>query len=134
MLSAGSAVAAVALVDEAVGDDGGTAAGMRKRGGIIGWSVGGWLAIVSRVVVGRWALGRLVGRLNGWLAGGLISGGWVSVSWLVGWLAVAHVKNGGGSGGEGFGRPMAEEVVGCQGSDSECTSSDGPGELPRFLV
>ena len=83
MLSSGSAVAAVALVDEAVGDDGGTAAGMRKRGGIIGWSVGGWLAIVSRVVVGRWALGRLVGRalgrlvgrLNGWLAGGLISGG-----------------------------------------------------------
>ena len=142
MLSSGSAVAAVALVDEAVGDDGGTAAGMRKRGGIIGWSVGGWLAIVSRVVVGRWALGRLVGRalgrlvgrLNGWLAGGLISGGWVSVSWLVGWLAVAHVKNGGGSGGEGFGRPMTEEVVGCQGSDSECTSSDGPGELPSFLV
>ena len=68
-------VAAVALVDEAVGDDGGTAAGMGKRGGIIGWSDGGWLAIVSRVVVGRWALGRLVGRLNGWLAGGLISGG-----------------------------------------------------------
>ena len=49
MLSSGSAVAAVALVDEAVGDDGGT----------------------------------------------------------------AHVKDGGGSGGEGFGRPMAEEVVGC---------------------
>ena len=47
---------------------------------------------------------------------------------------VALVKNGGGSGGEGFGRPMAEEVVGCQGSDSECTSSDGPGELPSFLV
>ena len=83
MLSSGSAVAAVALVDEAVGEDGGTATGMGKRGGIIGWSVGGWLAIVSRVVVGRWALGRLVGRalgrlvgrLNGWLAGGLISGG-----------------------------------------------------------
>ena len=29
---------------------------------------------------------------------------------------------------------MAEEVVGCQGSDSECTSSDGTGELPSFLV
>ena len=32
---------------------------------------------------------------------------------------------GGGSGGEGLGRPMAEEVVGCQGSDSERTISDG---------
>ena len=41
---------------------------------------------------------------------------------------------GGGSGGEGLGRPMAEEVVGCQGSDSERTISDGPGELPSFLV
>ena len=44
------------------------------------------------------------------------------------------VKNGGGSGGEGLGRPMAEEVVGCQGSDSERTISDGTGELPSFLV
>ena len=49
-------------------------------------------------------------------------------------LAVAHVKNGGGSGGEGLGRPMAEEVVACQGSDSERTISDGTGELPSFLV
>ena len=29
---------------------------------------------------------------------------------------------------------MAEEVVGCQGSDSERTISDGTGELPSFLV
>ena len=94
-----------------------------------------WLRLVGcRCGWGAEALGRLVGRLNGWLAGRLISGGRLSVRWLVGWLAVAHVKNGGGSGGEGLGRPMAEEVVGCQGSDSERTISDGTGELPSFLV
>ena len=38
------------------------------------------------------------------------------------------------SAGEGLGRPMAGEVVGCQGSDSERTISDGTGELPSFLV
>ena len=100
MLSSGSAVAAVALVDEAVGDDGGTAAGMRKRGRSIGWSVGGWrcrhrgsgvtLSVMSVCVgmvevVGKelclvCALGGRWWRRCGWLAGGLISGGWPSVS------------------------------------------------------
>ena len=133
MLSSGSAVAAVALVDEAVGDDGGTAAGMRKRGGIIGWSVGGWLAIVSRVVVGRWALGRLVGRLNGWLAGGLISGGWVSVSWLVGWLAVGGgwavrvVESAESSGAVGSAAVDAR-ALGLQEDVSESRSSTETGD------
>ena len=141
MLSSGSAVAAVALVDEAVGDDGGTAAGMGKRGGIIGWSDGGWLAIVSRVVVGRWALGRLVGRalgrlvgrLNGWLAGGLISGGWVSVSWLVGWLAVGGgwavrvVESAESSGAVGSAAVDAR-ALGLQEDVSESRSSTETGD------
>ena len=93
-----------------------------------------WLRLVGcRCGWGAEALGRLVGRLNGWLAGGLISGGWVSVSWLVGWLAVGGgwavrvVESAESSGAVGSAAVDAR-ALGLQEDVSESRSSTETGD------
>ena len=54
------------------------------------------------------ALGGRWWRRFGWLASGLISGGWVSVSWFVGWLVVG--------GGWAVGAVESAESAGAIGS------------------